>query len=46
LHLNSQAPWSDAAVLSQVQDLVLPAITCGELIAAWILDNIGFPKRG
>src|SRR3954469_263374 len=40
LHFVGQAPWSDAAMLSKVRDLVLPAIE------AWIIDDTGFPKKG
>jgi SRSO17 transposase len=33
LHFVANAPWSDAAVLSQVRDIVLPALTRAEPIA-------------
>jgi len=47
LHLVGQAAWSDAAVLSKVRDLVLPAIeTQGGPIEAWIVDDTGFAKKG
>jgi SRSO17 transposase len=46
LHFVANAPWSDAAVLSQVRDIVLPAITRAEPIVAWIIDDTGFPKKG
>jgi SRSO17 transposase len=42
----ANAPWSDAAVLGQVRDIVLPALTRAEPIAAWIIDDTGFPKKG
>jgi SRSO17 transposase len=46
LHFVANAPWSDAAVLGQVRDIVLPALTRAEPIAAWIIDDTGFPKKG
>ena len=46
LHFVGQAPWSDAAVLTQVRDLVLPAIERAGPIEAWIIDDTGFPKKG
>lgn len=46
LHLVAQAPWSDAAILSRVRKRVLPSITRGEPLQAWIVDDTGFPKKG
>ena len=46
LHFVGQAPWSDAAVLAKVRDLVLPAIERHGPIEAWIIDDTGFPKKG
>jgi SRSO17 transposase len=46
LHLVSQAPWSDQAVLSRVRERVLPSITRDEPIQALIIDDTGFPKKG
>src|ERR1041384_708975 len=46
LHFVGQAPWSDAAVLTKVRDLVLPAIEGTGPIEAWIIDDTGFPKKG
>jgi SRSO17 transposase len=46
LHFVGQAPWSDAAVLTKVRDLVLPAIERTGPIEAWIIDDTGFPKKG
>jgi|SRR5215211_2013568 SRSO17 transposase len=46
LHFIGQAPWSDAAVLTKVRDLVLPAIERTGPIEAWIIDDTGFPKKG
>ena len=37
LHFVGQAPWSDAAVLTKVRDLVLPAIERTGPIEAWII---------
>jgi SRSO17 transposase len=46
LHLVGQAAWSDAAVLGTVRDLVRPAIERQAAIAAWIVDDTGFAKKG
>jgi SRSO17 transposase len=46
LHFVGQAPWSDAAVLGKVRELVLPAIERSGPIEAWIIDDTGFPKKG
>src|SRR5687767_2971910 len=46
LHFVGQAPWSDAAVLSKVRDLVLPALERTGPIEAWIIDDTSFPKKG
>ena len=46
LHFVGQSPWSDAAVLMKVRDLVLPAIERNGPIEAWIIDDTGFPKKG
>src|SRR5215210_3059075 len=41
-----QAPWSDAAVLTRVRDLVRPVMERTGPIEAWIIDDTGFPKKG
>jgi SRSO17 transposase len=46
LHFVGNAPWSDERVLGKVRDLVLPAIERNGPIAAWIIDDTGFPKKG
>ena len=46
LHLVGQAAWSDATVLQTVRDLVLPAMERQAPIAAWIVDDTGFAKKG
>ena len=46
LHFVGNAPWSDAAMLAKVGELVLPAITRSEPIEVWIIDDTGFPKKG
>ena len=46
LHFVGNAPWSDAAILAKVGELVLPAITRRGPIEAWIIDDTGFPKKG
>jgi SRSO17 transposase len=45
LHFVGQAPWSDAAVLTKVRDLVLPTLEGTGPIEAWIIDDTGFPKN-
>jgi SRSO17 transposase len=46
LHFVNQAGWSDAAVLSKVREMVLPAIEGQGPIEAWIIDDTGIPKKG
>src|SRR6187397_23999 len=45
-HFVATAPWSDAAVLAAVRGQVLPALTRHGPVAAWIIDDTGFPKKG
>jgi SRSO17 transposase len=45
-HIVADAAWSDGAVLRQVRRQVLPAITRKHSLAAWIVDDTGFPKKG
>src|SRR5580700_3812461 len=46
LHFVGNAPWSDAAMLAKVGELVLPAIERSGPVEAWIIDDTGFPKKG
>lgn len=46
LHFVANAPWSDAAVLGKVRELVQPALERGGPIEAWLIDDTGFPKKG
>jgi SRSO17 transposase len=46
LHFVGAAPWSDERVLDKVRELVLPAIERNGPLAAWIIDDTGFPKKG
>jgi SRSO17 transposase len=46
LHFVGNAPWSDAAMLAKVGELVLPVIERSGPIEAWIIDDTGFPKKG
>ena len=46
LHFVGNAPWSDAAMLGKVAELVLPAIERGGPVEAWIIDDTGYPKKG
>src|SRR5664280_2772798 len=43
LHFVGQAAWSDERVLAKVRE-VLPRIERHGPIAAWIIDDTGFPK--
>jgi SRSO17 transposase len=46
LHFVGNAAWSDAAILGQVRELILPAMEKHGPIEAWILDDTGYPKKG
>jgi SRSO17 transposase len=46
LHFVANAPWSDAAMLSQVRQIVLPRIAALGAIEATIVDDTSFPKKG
>jgi SRSO17 transposase len=46
LHFVGQAPWSDEALLARVRALAVPVIERHGPIAAWIIDDTGFPKKG
>src|SRR5438046_8601155 len=46
LHFVGNAPWSDAAMLAKVREMVLPAIERSGPIEAWIIDDTSFPKQG
>src|ERR1700692_1129062 len=45
-HIVADAAWSDDALLKQVRNQVLPAMTRKHALAAWIVDDTGFPKKG
>lgn len=45
-HLVAKAPWSDQALLNQVQEHVLPAMRKHGDVVAWVVDDTGFPKKG
>ena len=45
-HIVADAPWSDLALLKEVRRQVLPAMTRKHALAAWIVDDTGFPKKG
>ena len=45
-HIVADAAWSDAALLKEARDQVLPAMTQRHRLAAWIVDDTGFPKKG
>src|SRR3954449_12282336 len=45
-HFVATAPWGDAAVLAAVREQVLPALARRGPVAAWIVDDTAFPKKG
>jgi SRSO17 transposase len=45
-HLVADAPWSDAEVLEAVRHYVLTALEKQGPIAAWVVDDTGFVKKG
>ena len=45
-HLVADSPWSDEAVLESVREQVLGAMSRTGSMAAWIVDDTGFPKKG
>jgi SRSO17 transposase len=45
-HLVANAAWDDAAVLRVARDAVLAAMRGHGGVAAWIVDDTGFPKKG
>ena len=45
-HVVADAPWSDEAVLAQVQSHALTAMRQKGPVEAWIVDDTGFPKKG
>ena len=45
-HVVAEAAWNDDTVLRQVRGRVLPAMTRKHALAAWIVDDTGFPKKG
>ena len=45
-HIVADAAWSDAALLREMREQVLPAMTRRHKLLAWIVDDTGFPKKG
>lgn len=45
-HFVAQSPWSDADMLGQVRNYVLPAMQKLGPVAAWIVDETSFVKKG
>src|SRR3954470_2645783 len=45
-HLVAKAAWDDAALLAAVRAYALPAMLERGPIRAWIVDDIGLPKKG
>ena len=46
LHFVGASGWSDAQLLAKVREMVLPELERHGPIAAWIIDDTGFPKQG
>src|SRR5215510_4011892 len=45
-HFVADAPWDAAAVLRVARDWVLAPMVRHGPVAAWIVDDTGFPKKG
>jgi len=45
-HFVANAPWDDGAVLRVARDLVLGEMERHGPVAAWIIDDTSFPKKG
>src|SRR6204780_3579929 len=45
-HVVADAPWNDEAVLGSVRERVLGAMKQNGPVAAWIVDDTGFTKKG
>jgi SRSO17 transposase len=45
-HLVADAPWSDETLLAEVRSRVLASMRQQGPVVAWIVDDIGFPKKG
>ena len=45
-HIVANAAWSDDALLKQVRRQVLPVMVGKHALAAWIVDDTSFPKKG
>jgi SRSO17 transposase len=45
-HLVAEAPWDDELLLDRALDTVLPSMLRQSPIAAWVVDDTGFPKKG
>src|SRR5574341_951553 len=45
-HRVANAPWEDAAMLRSARDLVLTEMDRHGPVAAWIVDDTAFPKKG
>jgi len=45
-HFVAQSPWSDAGMLRQVRNYVLPAMRKNGPVTAWVVDETSFVKKG
>src|SRR6266849_5127240 len=45
-HLVANAPWEDTAMLRIARDVVLMEMDRHGPVAAWLVDDTGFPKKG
>lgn len=46
LHFVGQSPWSSQGLLAAVRSALLPSLTAGSPVEAWIVDDTSFPKKG
>src|ERR1700693_3652380 len=46
LHFVGVASWSDERVLAKVREMVAPSMARQRPVAAWVIDDTGFPKQG
>jgi SRSO17 transposase len=45
-HFVAESPWSDADMLMQVRNYVVPAMQKNGAVTAWIVDETSFVKKG
>ena len=45
-HFVANAPWDDRSLLATIREYALPGLERHGPVAAWIVDDTGFPKKG